>query len=544
MIFTTLPLALCLGASANGLNQDLPLPKSKPELTEYAETSSLEDVISFLRELQDAWAPVRFEWIGSSAGGKQLPLVVMSDPPVSDGMQAKRMGRPVVYVQANIHGGEVEGKEAAQMLLRDLFSQKGSFGLSTIRPLHKELVLVVVPVYNADGNENWGEGRRNRPSQDGPARVGQRANGDGLDLNRDCMKARSPEMNAVLEHVYRKWDPDVVMDLHTTNGTRHGYHLTYSPPLHPNTDPWVLDFCRSELLPKVRERMRAEAHLETFDYGNASGQPGSQVWQTFGEEGRYVTNYAGLRNRIAVLSEAMSYLPFKKRIEATYWFTYLVLEEIANQRERVARLIREADASSMGREITGQPKRLGVRFEMASRGVEEVLMEKAGAPRSGMAPEVIERVPMEVFDRFRPTRMANLPVAYVIPSPFRDAVRLLLAHGIVVERLEPTNKRALGCEYFRIREAIHSNQPFQGARLLRLEGEFVDGDCAVPVGDYIVRTAQPLQNLIFMLVEPESLDGLAAWGFLGEKLLPGEIYPIYKLPVLNAPTTRVFSVED
>lgn len=544
MIFSTLALAYCLGTSASVPSQDLPLPLSKPELTEYAETSSLEDVVRFFRELQYAWAPVQFEWIGSSAGGRKLPLVVMSDPPVSDGMQAKRMGRPVVYIQANIHGGEIEGKEAVQMLLRDLFSRKGSFGLEAPRPLHKELVIVVVPVYNADGNENWGEGRRNRPSQDGPAQVGQRANGDGLDLNRDCMKARSPEMNAVLEHVYRKWDPDVIMDLHTTNGTRHGYHLTYSPPLHPNTDAGVLEYSRSELLPKVRERMRTEAKFETFDYGNASGQTGSQVWQTFGEEGRYVTNYAGLRNRIGVLSEAMSYLPFKQRIAATYWFTYLVLEEIANDREKVGRLIRDADVSAVNRRVPPRLPELGVRFEMASRGVEEVLMEKADAPRSGMAPEVIERVPMEVFDRFRPTRTARLPVAYYIPPSFRDAIRLLLAHGIVVERLEPSMGRTFPCEYYRIREANYSAQPFQGARLLRLEGEFFDGDCPVSAGDYIVRTTQPLQNLVFMLLEPESLDGLAAWGFLGEKLVPGELFLICKLTVLNAPTTRVFSIED
>jgi predicted deacylase len=161
-------------------------------------------------------------------------MAIASDPQVTTPLEAKRLGRPIVYIQAHIHGGEVEGKEAAQALLRDLYRENSE--------LLKKLVLVVVPIYNIDGNEKWGDGRVNRRSQTGPAIVGERPNDAGLDLNRDCMKAESPEMQSVLNGVYNPWDPDVVFDLHTTDGTRHGYELTYSPPLHPNTHPGVFEY--------------------------------------------------------------------------------------------------------------------------------------------------------------------------------------------------------------------------------------------------------------------------------------------------------------
>ena len=200
--------------------------QTKAEATNYANTSSHADVITFLDALQaaapDSW--VRGT-IGSTTQGKALPYVVVSRPLVRTPAEARASGKPIVYLQGNIHGGEVEGKEAVQALLRDLITARGANALDSI-------ILIAVPIYNADGNDAWGPQERQRSEQDGPATVGQRPNGAQLDLNRDYIKNEAPESRASLA-MFAAWDPDVFVDLHTTDGSYHGYALTYSPSLHP-----------------------------------------------------------------------------------------------------------------------------------------------------------------------------------------------------------------------------------------------------------------------------------------------------------------------
>jgi hypothetical protein len=317
-----------------------PVPLTRPEASDYRETSTLDDVRVFFRELQLRGAPIALESMGALPSGRDIPLVVVAHPPVANAIEARRAGKLVVYLQANIHGGEVEGKEVAQVLVRELANGQH-------QELLQRLVLLVAPVFNADGNESWGDGLEQRAHQNGPARVGARANGQRLDLNRDCMKARAAETQAVLRAVYRAWDPDAVLDLHTTNGTRHGYPLTYSPPLCPGGDAAVLEFARDRLLPRVRARMRERHGLETFDYGNVETVQGERAWYSFGAEPRYVTNYAGVRGRLGILSEATSYLPFRERIAATRWFVLEVLSELAASRTEVAALVSAADARAV-----------------------------------------------------------------------------------------------------------------------------------------------------------------------------------------------------
>jgi hypothetical protein len=312
-------------------------PQTRAERSNYRETSSYADVVAFLRELMAGSRTMRLEWIGRSAQGRPMPLVVVADDPAITPLKARAENRLVVYVQANIHGGEVEGKEAALRILREIGGRE-----RLARPAWDltRTVLLVAPIYNIDGNERLGPLARNRPSQDGPDPVGERANGQGFDLNRDCMKAESPEMRAVLEHVYVRWDAHAIMDLHTTNGTRHGYELTYSPPLNPTTEDGVLRYSRDELLPKVRAAHRRATGRDLFDYGNAARPSSGPRWETFGFEPRYVTNYAGVRNRIGVLSEAASFQPFETRVEATVRFVWLVLEQLQRDSAKVVSICR------------------------------------------------------------------------------------------------------------------------------------------------------------------------------------------------------------
>lgn len=489
-------------------------PQTRAERSEFKETSSYADVIAFLHDLQKAGAPITLKWMGESTEGKPMPLVIASRPLVTSPAQAKATGKPIIFIQANIHGGEVEGKEAALALLRDYCREDTG--------VLDKAIFLVVPIYNIDGNEKFGPQARNRPGQEGPELVGLRTNGQGLDLNRDCMKVESPEMRGLLKHVY-PWDPDVIFDLHTTDGSRHGYQLTYSPSLHPNTDPVVRRFTQDELLPKIR-REALKSGLRLFDYGNAVKRQDKTVWETFGYEGRYVTNYGGLRNRISILSEAMVNVPFNLRVKHTEMFVNSCVVELVRQSKRVIEMCRKADQRVL--DMSGKSPDLGIRFEMADRGEESVLMEKASASKRTGPITDWEPIKMRVFDRFKPTRTAKFPSAYLIPADATKAIDLLKTHGIKVEKLvEPWRGTV---SVFAIAEAVVSRNAFQGHRMVRLEGKYVDRPLIAAKGSYIVRTAQPLGILAFDLLEAESLDGVGAWGLFGEEWEGVKEFPVAK----------------
>src|SRR5881392_1454235 len=248
-----------LAAAAPGLAAQA-LPQTTAERTDYAATSTNAEVGAFLDSLELAGAPVRVSEMGTSALGKPIYFVIASDPTVTSPDEAAASGKLVVYLQANIHGGEVEGKEAVLALLRELAGPR--------RELLHALVVLVAPDYNPDGNDAFGPQAVNRSEQNGPASVGQRADGINLDLNRDYFKAEAPETRASRARVYTTWDPALMVDLHTTDGTLHGYQLTYAPPLDPNGPSGPTAFVRDRMLPALRKTLQDRYHEPIFDYGN------------------------------------------------------------------------------------------------------------------------------------------------------------------------------------------------------------------------------------------------------------------------------------
>src|SRR5665213_1001200 len=178
-----------------------PMPQTRAEATDYNQTSSYGDVTAFINGLRSRNAPLAFGVIGKTTDGRDIPYLIASRPLVTTPEQARELGRPIVYVNANIHAGEVEGKEALLALVRDLTYQRGPNVLDS-------LVLIAIPIYNGDGNEKFKDEAINRTEQNGKTLVGRRPNGQNLDLNRDYVKAEAPETRAALA-MFNKWDPDV-----------------------------------------------------------------------------------------------------------------------------------------------------------------------------------------------------------------------------------------------------------------------------------------------------------------------------------------------
>jgi hypothetical protein len=510
-------------------------PLSRAERTGYEETSRHEDVLRFFAELQTLSGSLRVETLGHSKEGRELPLVVLADPPIGSPREARSAGKPVVLVMANIHAGEVEGKEAAQHLCRRLL-------LGDLRPLLDKLVVLVIPDYNADGNDRIS--MENRTAQNGPVGgVGRRENAMGLDLNRDYMKAEAPETQALLR-LFARWDPHLTVDLHTTNGTHHGYHLTYSIPLNPSADPRIGSYQRNRMMPALADAMLNRHKFRTYYYGNVAGpapkpgEPDRRSWRAFTHAPRVGTNYVGLRNRLAILSEAYSYLSFRRRVEATEAFVEEILRYTAAHADELTQLTRRVDADTTLQGRTGGRLELGVLNEARPlpEPVEILLgaVTKVKNPRSGhdmtaMVEDRVTPVRMPDLGTFVATRTVPVPGAYL----FRDepANRVLLdklrEHGVAVEELLAPCK--LDVDAFAIEDVRRATRDFQGHREVRLTGRLRRETVDFPAGTFLVREGQPLARLAAYLLEPESDDGLAAWNFLDAQLGPGKVYPVFKL---------------
>lgn len=501
------------------------LPLTVAESSEFTKTATFDDVWAWLHQLQSLGAPIHVTSIGTTTEGRSMPLVIASRPLVTTPAQAWSSGKPVLYLQGNIHGGEVEGKDALLMLFRDLT-------LGEARDLLDDVIILSNPIYNADGNEHWGPVATNRRSQDGPPSVGLRPNGMGVDLNRDYIKAETPEMRSTLSAVFNRWWPDLVMDLHTTNGSYHGYDLTYAASLTPNAMPGPVAYANDELLPELKRRLAENEH-PTFDYGNFNRVYPPTEWRTFSWEPRFGTNYLGLRGTLSILSESVSYRPFRTRLSATYWLVRETIAYAGANAEALTRVTRTSrdKVTAWGRDPARAPA-LGVRFELASRGKETMSYEildpppVAGESRGTRTGRYAD-AELEVMNVFRATKTRPFPAGYLIPPAYPEAITLLRRHGIAVDRLEASWSGTV--HVFGVDTVTAAERLFQGHRSLTVDGDYRFESRDVPAGWYFVSTAQPLGALVFTLLEPEVLDGLAAWNYFDRGLSPETDAPVLKL---------------
>jgi hypothetical protein len=512
------------------------LPRTTAERTNYQATSTDADVGAFLDSLVQAGAPIALSDMGTSTLGHPIYLVIASDPAITTPGEAAASGKLVVYVQANIHAGEVEGKEAVLALLRGIAGPR--------RALLQRLVVLVAPNYNPDGNDAFGPQAVNRSEQNGPEQVGQRADGMNLDLNRDYFKAEAPETRGSLAQVVTTWDPALMMDLHTTDGTRHGYLLTYAPPLDPIGPVGPTSYVRDQMLPALRKTLQERYHEPIFDYGNVDDPLAPKSWDTYAPVGWYGTNYIGLRGRMAILSEAYSHADFKTRVQVTHDFVAEVLEYAALHADDIRRIERDADRQTT-LEGAGQAPRpsLAVAYKLGTRGVEPVSLEvmKPNSDTSKNAPPLptgtLRTYQLPVNDRFVDSVTRTLPAGYFLPAAALDVVTLLRRHGVAVQRLESAWTDTV--EALETSELAWAPREFQGHHLLAVSGTAVRTVRTVTAGAYFVSTAQPLGRLVFALLEPEGY-GLARWGMF-DRLIGAE-FGAYSGLVYGSVPAREFPV--
>jgi hypothetical protein len=541
-----------------------------------------DDVVAFIDSLKKLGAKISTGSIAKTVEGRELPYVIASRPLITTPAEARRLNRPVAYIQANIHAGEVEGKEAMLSMLRDLLFDKKKNVLDSV-------VLIVQPIYNADGNEKWAPQARNRGAQNGPEMVGTRQNASQWNLNRDYIGADAPETKGAFA-MLNKWNPDLFMDLHTTDGSIHGYALTYAPPLTP-TAVNIAPYAANTMLPEIRKRMRDRHGWEIQDYGDFS-QPGNRgagrgrgaarggppdttagrgrgrggvpgfagggrvsleamiadsipstgwAFSTYESLARYGTNYYGLHNRIAILSEAFSHDPFDRRVASTYDFVAEILSYLAEHKTEIMKLGRDGDAKVIAwAKNPGSSPPLSLKSRMDTTRIEDVRVEQITVltdssvkrePGMGMRQRtgIIKLVKMPVMASFTPTLTSTLPFAYAFDEKTAQALLpILKVHGIAVEKLDVA--ATVTAQAFLVDSVIERGRSETSRLMKDVTGKW--GQAAsrsLAAGSYIVRAGQPYGLAAFYLLEPESEDGLMQWSFYDGIVTADSDFPVARI---------------
>jgi hypothetical protein len=505
-----------------------------PEKSNFIKTSTHEEVMKFLTAIRSKSNQVHVFSMGKSLEGKDIPVVVLSKENIQSADQALATGKPVIYIQGNIHAGEVEGKEVIMMLIREIL-------LGDKSHLLDNQIILFAPVYNTDSNDKMEKGRR--PSQeDSPLEVGLRENSQGLDLNRDGMKMEALETKALFSSIILPWDPQLFVDLHTTNGTWHSYSLTWAPSYHSSGSFGPYDFVNNKMLPEITKTVKEKYDLDIGPFGDYSLREGwpPKNFYTYNHHPRYLVNQAGLRNRMAILSEAFAHERFYQRIHSTYSFVLEILEYSNQHAKEIIDINKKAEEESIQAAAREGKIKKGVRFKMVPQDTlhdfmtyDYVRRTKADGTSDWLRTGKIVSVNDVIYyANFEPIVESTVPSSYIIPATFPLLAENLKLHGIKVEQLSKTQQ--FKGEVFQIEKFEKAKQSFQGHAMAQAEGKFISSSRKFKKGDYIVSMNQPLANLIFYLLEPQSDDGLLTWNFLDKYMEQQNIsnqvveYPVFK----------------
>lgn len=539
VLILTLTLLFAFSAVPAVAAVDLDTLQTPAEASNWERTTSSQEVIDFCVQVAAlSEGRIRVEYLGTTSGGRQIPMMVVGQPAPKDAA-AVSADKAIALVNCNIHSGEVEGKEAMLIFAREIAQGQHD-------DLLEDLVILIVPNMSPDGNDALGKHRIR--SQFTPKLVGTRPDGDGYNINRDMTKLDSSGANAIVK-VMNDWDPVIFIDAHATNGSFMRHAITYNWGLHPNTDSELMAYNRDEFcqLALGSESPLGQNGKVAIPYGNFGVYYSGIVadgWQTFEDYPRYTTNYAGLRNRLALLLEVYSYDPFDVRVETQYDCILGALKAVQTDKVKIKQLIADADARSIARATKGiDPKtdlvaldsKLAVLTEL-NGGKVDVLSYATGEDGTVAATRLTDdegdpcgveftgeaTYTIDYWGKFVPTGTEVMGAYYLVEADAPAAIELLMRHGVEVYQLNAdVTLTASQFKWYEVDKLNKSASLYEGHYMNAITGAWQNPSAAqvFPAGTYVISTAQPLGSFAALMLEPASRDGATSWNYLDASLL-------------------------
>ena len=499
------------------------------EKSGFKTTPGYEETMGWFKKLATASPLVNMVSIGKSPEGRDIFMLIVSTEKMTNASALKKSGKPLLLVQAGIHAGEIDGKDAGMMLLRDI-----AFGNK--RNLINAVNLLFIPILNVDGHER--SSPFNRPNQRGPENMGWRTNAQNLNLNRDYTKLDTREIRAVIK-VINEYDPLLYMDIHVTDGADYQYDITFGGNGMQGYSPAISNWLMSTYKPVADKDLQANGHIpgpllfaandRDFSAGNMSslGEP------------RFSDAYGNLRHLASVLVENHSLKPFRQRVLGTYVLLESTLKLLVNEGKSLQR--------STAADKAGRPAKIPMLWKVPQLSQAASFETQSGVAASEHAvppdsmlllgiTSTLQRSAITNADYVtwtgQPTSMKiasykasepigfiNRPTAYWIPAAKYEVIERMKLHGVKMEII--TQPRELTVEMYRIQDASFQNAsgkalPFESHVQVTGTTHTETSKQVFAAGSARIITDQPLGDLAMLLLEPSSMDSYFQWGFFNE----------------------------
>jgi murein tripeptide amidase MpaA len=477
------------------------------EASGYTQTPRYAETMAYFERLDAASDQVAMLEFGTSPQGRAMRAVIVSEEGVTTPEAAHATGKPVVFIQAAIHPGENEGKDVLMALVRDL----------TVSGKHAALidhaVLVLVPIFNVDGHERFGP--FNRINQNGPEAMGWRATAQNLNLNRDYTKLDAPEMQAWMR-LWHAWNPDLLIDLHNTNGADYQYAMTWAFEAAQNIEAPLADWQRRAFDDVMKPALAKQGWPVAF-YVSLKDPTNLRAGLLEGASGpRFSVGYAAAVNRPGLLVETHMLKDFRTRVAVNEALLVEMLRMLGDEGGALQAANARADAARFA-EGAAVPLAFGlaeatetIDFEGYADTRTDSEVSSGKWVRYDTAQPQTLRVPVQ--RTVTVTAEAPAPAAYVVPPQWAAMIERLRMHGVAMTRIDLPNRVEAG--RYRFGKVAWAPRPFEGRHAVaELEQTLESGTHAVPAGSWLIPMDQPKARLIALLLEPASPDSFLRWGF-------------------------------
>ncbi|MBI1227560.1 MAG: hypothetical protein GC192_20170 [Bacteroidetes bacterium] len=476
-------------------------------------TATYDEVVDFYKKLDLGYKQLTMSEAGNTDSGKPLHEVVVSKYAEFDPEKLRQQGKLILLINNAIHPGEPEGVDATMILCRDLLQRQ------ELQNLLENIVVVIIPMYNIDGALN--RGCCSRANQNGPESYGFRGNAQNLDLNRDFIKSDTKNARSFAK-IFNKWQPDVFVDNHTSNGADYQYTMTMLATQPDKLGPVLGGYLRSTMMPNLYKQM-AKRGQEMTPYVNEFKETPLDGISGFNDSPRYSSGYAALHHCIGFVPETHMLKPFPNRVKATIDFMVVLLEELSKTNKKIKELRKQAIKEAM------RCEEMNLDWKMDDTQVDSIIFKGYEGKYKPSEVTGLDRLwydrtapfsrKIPYWNHFEPTVKVAKPKAYIIPQAYSAVVELLELNGVKFKRLTADAKPVV--ELYRIGK-YETRQAYEGHYLHHnIQVEKETKNWAFHEGDYVALTDQPAVRFLMETIEPQAVDSYFAWnyfeGILGQK---------------------------
>lgn len=499
------------------------------EQSGYKKTPRYGETIEYCKRLAAASPWVKYTTFGVSPQGRELPLVILSKDRAFDPAQAAKSGKAILLIQSGIHSGEIDGKDASLMLMREIAITK------KLAHFLDNTILLFVPIFSVDAHERFGP--YNRINQDGPEEMGWRVTAQNLNLNRDYMKADTPEMRAMLR-LFTGWLPDLYVDCHVTDGIDFQYDITYAIETARNIDSGVAAWIKTKLLRESLPKVEAAGHKIFYYVFPREDNDLSKGLTAGAAPPRFSTGFGALHNRPTMLIETHMLKPYKTRVDATYHFLQAMIACVNADPASLRKVVRNADkvAAEAAQRRAFVPLSFALSDKSTMRKFLGINVRYEPSTLSGTVKRVYTGEPVTLtvpfFEDVNITDSVAMPLAYLVPQEWKFVEEGLRHHGIAFSRT--TRADTVAVESYRFSEVSFRARPYEGRQMPSFTSESIAERRFYPKGTLVVRTNQRAANVAVHLFEPRAPDSYVAWGFFNTMFEQKEYAESYVMERIGA----------